>query len=397
MTVGIDDLSLYTPGYYYPLEQLAHRHNIDPQKYLVGIGQEKMAVLPPDEDIVTMAANAAEPLLDEATRRSISTVILATESGIDQSKSAGLFVHKLLDLAPNTRVVEFKQACYGATAGIQLATALVRQRPHEKVLVIATDVARYQQNSEAECTQGAGAVAIIIAAQPRLLEIHPWQGRYSQDVMDFWRPNYSKLAFVDGKLSIDVYLQSLEHAWRHYREDGGLPLDELPWLCFHQPFTKMARKAFSVFERIEPQAAQRLGTRAIEHSQRYGRLIGNCYTASLYIALLSLLDHADEPLDGQHVGLFSYGSGSVGEFFSGTVVPGYQAHLRTAAHAELLASRLQPSHAQYVDWFYGDHHTGQADHKFSHQTRGRFRLERIDQHRRTYARVQDELPVLRAA
>lgn len=397
MTVGIDDLSLYTPGHYYSLSDLAHHHGIDPQKYLVGIGQEKMAVLPPDEDIVTMAANAAAPLLDHATRAAISTVILATESGIDQSKSAGLFVHQLLGLKSNTRVVEFKQACYAATAGVQLAAALVKQRPHEKVLVIASDVAKYQQNSEAECTQGAGAVAILVGSNPRLLEIHPWQGRHSQDAMDFWRPNYSKLAFVDGKLSIDIYLKSLEQAWKHYLEDGGLPLRDLSWLCFHQPFTKMAKKAFSVFEAIEPEAARRLGPQAYETSQIYGRQIGNCYTASLYIALLSLLDHASQPLDGHHVGLFSYGSGSVGEFFSGTVVPGYRAHLRTGAHAALLADRTQPSHAQYADWLYGEQHTGQADHAFPEVTRGAFRLERIEGHRRTYGHVLPAVPEQQAA
>ncbi|MCE0916421.1 MULTISPECIES: hydroxymethylglutaryl-CoA synthase [unclassified Pseudomonas] len=384
MKIGIDDIGLSVPQHFFALEELAERHGIDPQKYLVGIGQEFMAVPAPDEDIVTLAANATLPLLDDATRASIATVILATESGIDQSKAAGLFVHSLLGLRADCRVVEFKQACYGATAGLQMARALVAQRPHEKVLVIATDIARYEQNSEGECTQGAGAVAMIVAENPRLLELHPHQGRYSLDVSDFWRPNLRSTALVDGKLSIEVYLESLRNAWQSYRADGGLGLEDMSFLCFHQPFTKMAKKAFSVFEAIEPEAAKALGEKAYSTSQLYGKAIGNCYTASLYIALLSLLDNSDEDLTGRNIGLFSYGSGSVGEFFSATVVPGYQAHSRRKAHARMLASRTRLGHEQYSSWFYGDNHPAVADYSTPYVTGGAFRYGGCEGYRRQY-------------
>jgi hydroxymethylglutaryl-CoA synthase len=213
MNVGIDSLSLCVPENYYPLADLAKRHGIDPNKYLIGIGQEKMAVPSPDEDIVTLAAGAAKPLITDDVRNTISTVIIATESGIDQSKSAGLFVHNLLGLKSNCRVIEFKQACYGATAALQMATDMVRQRPTEKVLIIATDIARYEQDSLGECTQGAGAIAMVISTNPRLLNLNHARGMHSFDVMDFWRPNTHKAAQVDGQLSIDVYVESMRQSW----------------------------------------------------------------------------------------------------------------------------------------------------------------------------------------
>ncbi|WP_051454095.1 hydroxymethylglutaryl-CoA synthase [Paraburkholderia caribensis] len=385
MKVGIDDISLYVPGFYFPLTELAKQHGIDADKYLIGIGQEKMAVPSPDEDIVSMAANAAAPLLNSAVVNSISTVILATESGIDQSKSAGMFVHGVLGLASNCRVIEIKQACYGATAGIQMAYAMIHQRPHERVLVIATDVARYQQNSEGECTQGAGAIAMIISSAPRILEIHPHQGRHSVDVMDFWRPNQHKAALVDGKLSIDVYLDSLKQSWKNYRKDGGRPLVALQHLCFHQPFTKMAKKAFSVFETIEPDAAAKIGARSYQLSQIYGREIGNCYTASLYIALLSLLDNSEEDLSNHHVGLFSYGSGSVGEFFSGTIVEGYTKHSRKGAHAAMLKYRSALSYETYQNWFYQDVAADVASYRVPTLTSGQYRFSGSEGFRRLYA------------
>jgi hydroxymethylglutaryl-CoA synthase len=63
---------------------------VDYNKYAVGIGQEKMALPPPDEDIVTLAAGAALPMLERRGRPDdIELLLFATESGIDQSKAAG--------------------------------------------------------------------------------------------------------------------------------------------------------------------------------------------------------------------------------------------------------------------------------------------------------------------
>ncbi|MBW8183528.1 hydroxymethylglutaryl-CoA synthase [Shewanella nanhaiensis] len=383
MNVGIDSISLCVPESFYPLTDLAEKHGIDPNKYLYGLGQEKMSVPSPDEDIVTLAAGAANPILTDDVRASISTVILATESGIDQSKSAGLFVHGLLGIKSNCRVIEFKQACYGATAALQMATDMVRQRPDEKILIIASDIARYEQDSLGECTQGAGALAMVISANPRLLNLHHAHGTHSFDVMDFWRPNGHKAAQVDGHLSIEVYLESMRQAWSNYKDNGGHQLSELPWLCFHQPFTKMSKKAFTALKESEPQQGAELTDLSYEHSLLYGRQIGNTYTASLYIGLLSLLENNPQDLTEQNIGLFSYGSGSVGEFFSAQVVPGYRQHLRVKEHQEMLSNRQALSHEKYTSWFYQSlaDHENQVMPKFSNRE---FRLEKVDGFRRVY-------------
>ena len=123
MSVGIDEISFYTSGQYLDLKTLAEHQGIDSNKYYDGIGQEKMAMAAVDEDVVTLAANAALPIVERVGRDSIAAVLFATETGIDQSKAAGVYVHRLLDLNSNCRVVELKQACYSATAAIQMACA----------------------------------------------------------------------------------------------------------------------------------------------------------------------------------------------------------------------------------------------------------------------------------
>lgn len=382
MLVGIDALSMYTPGQYLALEDMAAVHNVDAAKYLVGIGQHKMSVPASDEDVVTMAAEAAQPIVTDDIRSRLSTVIFATESSVDQSKSSGLFLKNLLDIPSTARFIEMKQACYSATAGIQLACDLVRQRPDELVLVLASDIARYEQGGTAECTQGAGAIAILIASKPRILALDPETGVFSQDVMDFWRPNHRRTALVDGKLSIDAYETTIANALSDYVRKNSVPLSTLARYCFHLPYTKMASKALNAMKNSFPEECSQVAIDHVEEGLHYGREIGNTYTASLYISLLSMLERTTEDLSGKRIGLFSYGSGSVGEFFTGIVQPGYLGHLPRERHFALLSKRRRLDYTTYAKWFYSPE--ANADTALPCMTRSQFRLEGVYGGRRTY-------------
>ena len=59
MKIGIESISFHAPKHYLDLCDLARERGVDPEKYRTGLGQEKMAVPSPDEDVVTMGANAA--------------------------------------------------------------------------------------------------------------------------------------------------------------------------------------------------------------------------------------------------------------------------------------------------------------------------------------------------
>ncbi|MBS0655529.1 MAG: hydroxymethylglutaryl-CoA synthase, partial [Verrucomicrobia bacterium] len=94
--VGIEALHFYTSRYFLDLELLASKRGVETNKFFQGLGQEKMAVLPPDEDIVTLAATSATGALKEIDPNSIAMVLAATESGVDHSKAYGIWVHHLL-------------------------------------------------------------------------------------------------------------------------------------------------------------------------------------------------------------------------------------------------------------------------------------------------------------
>ncbi|MFC9433056.1 hydroxymethylglutaryl-CoA synthase [Nocardia sp. NPDC057030] len=382
--VGIHDLSFATTSYVLDHAVLAQQLGIDVDKFYLGIGQEAMSVPAADEDIVTMAAAAAAPIIERHGAEHIRTVLLATETGVDQAKAAGLYLHPLIGLTPATRVVELKQACYSATAALQFAAALVARDPAQQVLVIATDIARYDLDTAAEATQGAAAVALLVTADPAILRLEPRTGLYSADVMDFWRPNYRTTAVVDGKTSISAYLTAAENAWTDYRRQGGRELDEFAAFCYHQPFTKMARKAHRhLLESQGASASAREIDAATQHTTIYNRAIGNSYTASLYLGLAALLDHAGDLTD-RPIALISYGSGCVAEFFGATVTPGYRDHLRTAANSEALSGRKPIEYARYRALHEARTPSDGADHPIEAETSGPFRLAAVTGHIRVY-------------
>lgn len=385
MHYGIDDIAFSTTHYALPLSELAQIQGIDVGKFHVGLGQEEMSIPAHDEDIVTMGAAAAKRVLKDVDLSEVRTVLFATESGIDQSKAAGVYVHGLLGLPTTSRVVELKQACYSATAAVQLGLAMVQRHPKQKVLVIASDVARYDLGSSGEPTQGAAAVAILLSANPRLLRVEPESGLHTTDVMDFWRPNHRNRALVDGQYSIRVYFDSLTAAWQDYQEQGGAPFADFIGFSYHQPFTRMAVKAHQNLTRA---IGHKLDSDQINAqilpTTNYNRRIGNSYTASLYVGLISLLENHPEDLTDKRIGLFSYGSGAVGEFFSATVVPGYQELLRKDENIALLDSRELIDHETYLKLQDYPEPTDGGEHPIASATQGEFRLAAINNDQRIY-------------
>ncbi|HCG75689.1 MULTISPECIES: hydroxymethylglutaryl-CoA synthase [Staphylococcus] len=350
MNIGIDRINFYVPKYYVDMAKLAEARQVDPNKFLIGIGQTEMAVSPVNQDIVSMGANAAKDIITDEDKKNIGMVIVATESAIDNAKAAAVQIHHLLGIQPFARCFEMKEACYAATPAIQLAKDYLAQRPNEKVLVIASDTARYGINSGGEPTQGAGAVAMMISHEPSILKLNDDAVAYTEGVYDFWRPTGHKYPLVAGALSKDAYIKSFQESWNEYARRQGKSLSDFESLCFHVPFTKMGKKALdSIIDNADETTQERLKS-GYEDAVYYNRYVGNIYTGSLYLSLISLLETRDLKGD-QTIGLFSYGSGSVGEFFSATLVDGFDKHLDIEGHKSLLNNRTEVSVEEYESFF----------------------------------------------
>ncbi|MGX5377130.1 hydroxymethylglutaryl-CoA synthase [Ligilactobacillus sp. LYQ135] len=347
MNIGIDKIGFFTPHLYLDMKDLAQARNVDPNKFLIGIGQSKMAVIPPTQDVISMAANAADKILTAEDKDQIDMVLFATESGVDNSKSGAAYLQHLLGLKNQIRMVELKQACYAATAAIHFAQGHIASNPDSKVLVIGADNARYGLKTKGEVTQGGGAVAMLITRNPRILAVQDDATYWAEDLMDFWRPLGMDEALVDGKYSTNVYLDFFKHVFSEYQEKNGFDVSKFDALLFHLPYTKEGFKALKIaIEDADPQIAAKL-TRQFESVRQYSNQIGNLYTGSLYLGLLSLLENSTDLSAGMRLGLYSYGSGAQGEFYSGILQPGFEKMIEKEAFQHVLDQRQQLTVDQY--------------------------------------------------
>lgn len=387
-TIGIDAISFFTSSMYLDLAEIATHNHLPEDKYYRALGQHQMAIPAVDEDIITLAANAAQRIVNDQNRHTIKHVLFATESGIDQSKSAATYIHGLLQLPEECRAVEIKQACYSGTAALQFGIALIARDPSQKILVLASDIARYGLGTEGESSQGCGAVAFLLSAQPRLLEISLESGYCTRDIMDFWRPNYRDEALVEGLYSSRMYLQCLEQCWNTYHAKAKRPFSQYQQFCYHTPVARLAEKAHKLLGKLNGKLiTDEESEKQLHNSLFYGRTIGNTYTASMYVALNSLIDNSQENLSGQRVGLFSYGSGCVAEYFSGVFINGYQQHLFTNAHQAMIADRTALNYQQYAHYYEQQLPADGSTLLLPKQQRGTFRLAGIENHKRIYERV----------
>ena len=371
MKIGIDRIGTYVPSEVLPAEALAEARQIPLAKLKQGLGVHAMAVVPPWEDTVTLAANAAlRALGDEISLEEIGLCIVGTESGIDHSKPTAIFVHELLGLPSNCRTYEVKHACFGGTAALLTAMDWIASGSSggRKALVIASDIAKYPPGSAGEPTQGAGAVALVVSENPSLVEMdRSSTGVFAGQVHDFWRPLDQTQAIVDGKYSVDCYLEALEHAFADYARqqdvDPSEPVsDRFARLVFHAPFPRMASKAHAKLVVSDWQAhatrsaelpedltelVERDAEKRIDPTLWANQLIGNTYTASMYFGLAGLLEREAAELEGELLGFFSYGSGCCSEFFAGRVVEGASSIADKIGLGELLGRRKDVSMAEY--------------------------------------------------
>jgi 3-hydroxy-3-methylglutaryl CoA synthase len=350
LPVGIDDLSLYASTLSVDNAEVAAARGTS--KYVDIVRIRRRSIAPLWEDPVTLAVNAARPLVEAAGTDAFELLIVATESGLDYGKPLSSYVHRHLGLGSRCRNLEAKHACYGGTASLQLACAWLRSEaaPGRKALVITTDLPGNQFGEPAELTPGSGAVALSLSAHPRVLGLDLHAGYAAREVYDTARPTATG-HWVDEVLSLGAYLDLLELAYAHYRDQrGAIPLtQDLDYIVYHMPLESLVRKAHAVLleeSGAEADAAASFET-MVAPSLRYCAETGNIFSGTLYAGLAALIDAQPAPRPGARVGLYSYGSGSCAEFFAGTLGPEASAIVGRRGIAERLAARRRLSLPEY--------------------------------------------------
>lgn len=292
MEVGINALTFYTPNSYLPIELLAKHRDLEAEKLKAGLGLSKMAFPLKGEDAATMAAEALWKLLlqENLHPKDISKIYLGTESALDGAKPTMTYAIEMVETAgesiwgkrafQNCDVVDLTFACIGATDALQNCVDYVRLYPEEKAIVIASDFAKYDLNSSGEYTQGAGAVAALISANPKILAFDPYWGVGMKSEHDFFKPKRSvsksdlasyfnhslvesnpsicgvdetcidftkESPVFDGQFSNQCYIDRMQEAYKHYREKSKtneIPFEQWEAIIFHLPYAFHGKRVF---------------------------------------------------------------------------------------------------------------------------------------------------------
>jgi polyketide biosynthesis 3-hydroxy-3-methylglutaryl-CoA synthase-like enzyme PksG len=376
MAVGIEAISAYVGRASLGVRQLFEARALDDRRS-GNLMMERKSVNLPCEDPVTNAVNAAKPLIDalsEAERDRIELIIVGTESGLDFGKPISTYIQHYLGLGKRCRSFEVKHACYGGTAALQSAAAIIATSPvpGARALVIASDAASVAaRNTYWEPSQGAGAVAMLVGREAEILSLDPGaNGYHSFEVMDTLRPR-PDLEAGDSDLSLLSYMECLEHSYRAYRErvPSADLMGSFDHLALHTPFAGMVTGAYRRLRRKEsPAPAVEIDADfaiRVAPSLSYATQVGNVYSASLYLALCSLIDGVDVA-SPKRLGLFSYGSGCASEFYSGVVTAEGKLRLARQGIGAAVADRYPLSMAEYelISDLSLDRMCGVRDHKY---------------------------------
>ncbi len=352
---GIASLGLAIPSRYLDVRDLAQLRGVDPNKYTKGLGCHEMALCADDENVVTLAVTAARRAIERWGGRpsDLGLIAVGTETARDMSRPLSAFVAQELDLAGHVRSYEVKHACYGGTLALRQALEWRASGAGagRAALVIASDVALYAPKDPGEPTQGAGAVATIVA-EPQIAEVDLRSEAFAKPVFDFWRPVGESFPKVDGPLSLECYNLGAERTFAALAGDRPVAeiVGELDALCFHVPFPKMVKKAvmhLGVANGWDEATTANLFETKVMPTMEDNRRIGNAYTASLWFSVARALRGLAA---GQRIAAYSYGSGFGAELL--TLTAGKDAaDARWAADLEAdLAGRKQLTAEAYRDW-----------------------------------------------
>lgn len=355
--VGIDKIGVYPGSLALPMEALcAARGQEDAAGFCARMLIAERSLNPIWEDPVTMAVNAAERILTDEDRASIELLIVGTESGLDQEKPLSTWVQRYLRLGPNCRNFELKHACYGGTAGFQMAVSWLASglAGNAKALVISTDQSRMHLNKPHEFVTGAAASAVLVSRNPRMLEVELGKnGYWTTEVWDLTRPTLT-VESGDPELSLLTYLDALEGAYAHYQTRCDAPIDfdeHFARNIYHSPFggmTFLAHKSMvSAMLDLPPAEVRAHFGRKTLPSLTNLRRIGSTYGSSTFIALLTMLADDDGLKRGDRISMFSYGSGACAEFYSGLVGPQAKETARAAGLPALLDGRHRVTVEEY--------------------------------------------------
>lgn len=274
---------------------------------------ETRSVNPPWEDTVTMAVNAAKPMLSQEDIDSIGLLIVATETGLDNEKSVSSWVLHYLGLPSACRHFEIKIACYSGTAALKMAVSWLSSgmiRKGQKALIISTDESLNSIHRPWEYVCGGGSVAMLVSDKPDFIELELDKfGLYAHEVADVIRP-LPWLETGNSEHSLYSYMEALAATYEDFELNVG-PIDYSSYFkyhIYHVPFSGISFRAHKQLMRMSSEASNEEIMDSFKQkvlpSITFSKDIGGTYGGSVFIALLSTISGVNDLVANDKISIF---------------------------------------------------------------------------------------------
>lgn len=344
--VGISQIGVAIPKYFVSLDELSKKRGLSSDYTSKGLGVFQSRI-PYKVSIEDLAVEA----LRKIKYQDVERFYIGTESDPDLSKPLSTeIINKRLGL--DKTPFQYKFACLGGMEALVSACEYSVANDGRPAIALALDRSIYSKaDRRAEVTQGSAAVALRVEMNPKLLVIdYQHLGQCANDINDFQVPVSSfPFPLVNGELTKAAFLECQKQAlekWKEYnraflKRVKGSIVDAATFFVMHTPFPKMVEWAAALLWRCEKEGRNKEGhislsqclktpklfkeykkeidkirkrspfreffEKKVRPSLRYAPFIGNSYTCSIFISLISVLERMRK---GQQIGISGYGSGA---------------------------------------------------------------------------------------
>ena len=309
MDAGIVSYGAYVPRYRILPETIGNVWGVDGKGMGKGLYINQKSVPSPDEDVVTIATEAARNMMarvPEVDPRDIGAVYIGSESHPYAVKPTSTIVAEAIDATPAMTAADLEFACKAGTAAIQICLGMVSSGMIKYGVAIGADTSQGAPGDALEYSASAGGAAYLIGTERIIAKVNKTLS-FTTDTPDFWRREGQPYPKHGGRFTGEpAYFRHITSAAKMLLEAMGTKPEDYKFAVFHQPNGKFPTRVAAQLGFTPEQIERGLLTPNI----------GNTYSGAVPLGLSAILDIA-EP--GDRIFVVSYGSGAGSDAFDITV------------------------------------------------------------------------------
>ncbi|MDD1775919.1 MAG: hydroxymethylglutaryl-CoA synthase [Candidatus Methanomethylicus sp.] len=307
----------YIPMYRVAVEEIAKVWGKSAKHFREELLIDEKAVAGQDEDVATIAVEAAKNALSRSGINPINlgAIFVGSESKPYAVKPTGTIVAEAIGATPRLLAADLEFACKAGTESLQCCIGLVGSGMINYGMAIGADTAQGAPADALEFSAGCGGTAIILGRKDKEKDpVALFEGSvsYATDTPDFWRrPKRDYPSHAEAFTGEPAYFTHITSSGKLLMEELSLKPSDFKYAVLHQPNGKFPIRA-----------ARMLGFK--KEQLDAGLLvpyIGNLYAGSSVTGLSAVLDVAQP---GDRIFVASFGSGAGSDAFSLVVKDGVQ-------------------------------------------------------------------------